>query len=157
MLKYKDTAVVFEEIPDCVTLAINITNCPFHCKGCHSPNLRMDIGDELTKFTMDELLKNNSGVNCVLFLGDGNDVDSLCDMSLYVKNTHPELKTAIYSGYEDVLDAYKCVFDYIKTGGYDESKGPLNSQTTNQRLYKNNNGFLEDITRLFWRKIGGLL
>ena len=45
MIKYKtDTVqVVFEEIPDEVTLAIEITNCPGMCVGCHSPWLRGDI------------------------------------------------------------------------------------------------------------------
>ena len=36
MLKYVNTGVVFQEIPDEVTLAINISNCPCHCPGCHS-------------------------------------------------------------------------------------------------------------------------
>ena len=39
MLKYVDTKVVFAEVPDEVTLAINISNCPCHCDGCHSEYL----------------------------------------------------------------------------------------------------------------------
>lgn len=44
MLKYVDARVVFQEIPDEITLAINISNCPCHCKGCHSQYLAEDIG-----------------------------------------------------------------------------------------------------------------
>ena len=50
MLKYvpQMTSVVLEEIPDRVTLAVDISNCPGHCEGCHSPFLREDIGEPLT-------------------------------------------------------------------------------------------------------------
>ena len=44
MLKYVNTDIVFQEIPDEVTLAINISNCPCHCPGCHSHYLWEDIG-----------------------------------------------------------------------------------------------------------------
>ena len=45
-------------------------------------------------------------------------------------------------------------FDYIKIGPYIRHLGPLNSPTTNQRLYrkKNDNSF-EDITSRFWRNV----
>ena len=46
MLKYYNAMVVFEEIPDEITLAINITNCPCHCVGCHSKFLWEDVGTE---------------------------------------------------------------------------------------------------------------
>lgn len=31
MLKYVNCGIVFQEIPDEVTLSINISNCPCHC------------------------------------------------------------------------------------------------------------------------------
>ena len=39
MLKYVNTDIVFQEIPDEVTLAVNISNCPCRCPGCHSQYL----------------------------------------------------------------------------------------------------------------------
>ena len=46
-------------------------------------------------------------------------------------------------------------FDYIKLGPYSEEFGPLNSVTTNQRMYKvvkqNGNYELVDITNKFWK------
>lgn len=48
MLKYVSYDIVFQEIPDEVTLAINLSRCPNRCPGCHSPHLRDDIGDELS-------------------------------------------------------------------------------------------------------------
>ena len=44
MLKYVNTEITFSEVPDEITLCINISNCPCHCKGCHSPYLAEDIG-----------------------------------------------------------------------------------------------------------------
>ena len=47
MLKYVDTKVTFSEVPDEISLCISISNCPNHCKGCHSPYLAEDIGKPL--------------------------------------------------------------------------------------------------------------
>ena len=58
--------VVFEEIPDEITIAINITNCPCKCKGCHSKFLWGDIGTELTESEINKIIKENSGITCVL-------------------------------------------------------------------------------------------
>ena len=76
MLKYvpQMTSVVLEEIPDRVTLAVDISNCPGHCEGCHSPFLREDIGEPLTAAIIDTLVRDNFGVNCFLFLGEGRDI-----------------------------------------------------------------------------------
>ena len=55
MLKYVDAKVVFAEVPDEVTLAINISNCPCHCEGCHSSYLAEDIGDILDVKSLDKI------------------------------------------------------------------------------------------------------
>ena len=39
MLKYANFDIVFQEVPEEVTLAINISNCPNQCPGCHSKNV----------------------------------------------------------------------------------------------------------------------
>ena len=49
MLKYTNTDIVFQEIPDEVTLAVNLSGCPCRCPGCHSPQLWGDIGEPLTR------------------------------------------------------------------------------------------------------------
>ena len=35
MVRFYNFDIVFAEIPDEVTLAINITGCPYRCPGCH--------------------------------------------------------------------------------------------------------------------------
>ena len=158
MVKYLNAEVVFEEIPDEVTLAINITNCQNHCPGCHSPELRDDIGEELTPEKLNELIDKNDGITCVCFMGEGNDITSLLDLALIVAKRG--LAAALYSGREHVEEEYGAVFTYIKEGPYIESRGPLNKETTNQRLYKIHHrvvdGNLElefnDITYRFWNR-----
>lgn len=156
MIKYKpDTVqVVFEEIPDYVTLAIEITNCPGHCVGCHSPWLREDIGDELTVEKLRELIDNNKGINCVCFMGEGKDPEALKRLALSVtlRSDFP-YKVALYSGREEVEDDYDDYFDFIKIGPFIPDFGPLNKETTNQRLYEITDDGRKDITSKFWKKI----
>ena len=107
----------------------------------------------MTTDAIDELLTANNGVNCFLFLGDGQDREGICKLAEHIKNTYPNISTAIYSGYDWMLDEYCEVFDYIKTGGYIEEMGDLTSPTTNQRLYKRNTeGVFEDVTFLFQKR-----
>lgn len=150
MIKYKDSYVVFEEIPNMVSLAVNITNCQNMCVGCHSPELRLNNGKELTNEEVDNLINSNYGINCFLFMGEGKDKERLLEIAKYVKEEH-NLKIAIYSGRPKVeCDFYK-IFDYIKVGEYKEEFGPLNKETTNQRLYEVSSNDVRDITNLFWK------
>ena len=155
MIKYKpDTvAVVFSEIPDEVTLAVEITNCPGHCVGCHSPWLREDIGEELTVEKLRDIIDRNIGVTCVCFMGEGKDREALKKLAFSIKlrSDYP-YKTALYSGREEIEDEMYNYFDYVKLGPYIEKYGPLNKETTNQRLYEIVNGEKKDITYKFWRK-----
>ena len=168
MIKYKpDTVqVVFEEIPDEVTLAIEITNCPGMCEGCHSPWLREDIGEKLTVGRLSDLIDQNKGITCICFMGEGKDPEALKSLafSIHLRNDFP-YKVALYSGRDEVEQDYDRFFDYIKVGPYIPSRGPLNKDTTNQRLYEVEwlydkddmaNGTIKtrrhDITYKFWNK-----
>ena len=150
MLKYVPelTDTVIEEIPDRVTLAIEISNCRGNCPGCHSPFLKDDIGEELTPAVIDKLIKDNYGINCFLFLGEGRDSEMLLTLARYIRNTYPALEIAVYSGRDKVEDEFFDEFDFVKTGPYIEALGPLNKRTTNQRLYYHG----KDITSRFWKR-----
>ena len=151
MIKYSDSFVVFEEIPDKVSLALNITNCANNCPGCHSPELALDMGQELTEDTIDRLINENSGANCFLFMGEGRDYKILLELDMYIKEKYPYMAVGVYSGRDEVEDEYYKVFDYVKVGPYKEDLGPLNKRTTNQRLYKMVDGVKTDITGRFWK------
>ena len=146
MIKYIQSMVTFEEIPTEVTLSLSISNCQNRCSGCHSPELRCNIGTELTNEVLDELINKNNGISCVLLLGEGNDRSRLIDIAKRVRNEH-KLAVALYSGRDNVEEDVWNAFDYVKIGRYVASLGPLNKVTTNQRLYKSG----KDITNLFWK------
>lgn len=159
MLKYLPsmTSVVNEEIPDRLTLAVDISNCQGSCVGCHSPFLKTDIGEELTEDAVGSLVSDNFGVDCFLFLGEGNDLRALLSLASFVRSLG--LAAALYSGRAEVEAEVYRAFDYVKVGPYIESLGPLDAPTTNQRLYKVSldpsapEGYsLTDITSRFWRK-----
>ena len=159
-MKYTGAEITFAEVPDEITLCINISNCPCHCKGCHSPYLAEDIGEELTEDSLHKLISSNEGITCVSFMGgDSNpkEVDRLADIVQVCYG----LKAAWYSGVQILnKDIHIWNFSYIKLGPYIEELGPLNSKTTNQRMYKvvythYDDGTagheLEDITYRFWK------
>ena len=128
---------------------MDISSCRGNCEGCHSPFLREDIGEELTAAVIDALVADNFGVNCFLFLGEGQDPDALLSLARHARSLG--LEVALYSGREEVEPPFWQVFDYIKLGPYRPSCGPLNKRTTNQRLYRVHDGRHEDITARFWR------
>ena len=152
MLKYVDAKVVFAEVPDEVTLAINISNCPCQCKGCHSSYLAQDIGTELTFNEVRKLIKKNSGVSCIAIMGGDAEPDKINTLASFIINHYNSIKVAWYSGRQELNNNIDlCNFDYIKLGPYKEEFGPLNSRTTNQRFYKVNGKELVDITSKFWK------
>lgn len=148
MVKYIKslTNIVFEEIPDMVTLAVSISNCQNNCFGCHSSFLKKDIGDELDEDEISRMIEENYGINCFLFLGEGNDINTILSLNDFIKAKYG-IETAIYSGRDSVEDIFFDKFDFVKVGSYNHNLGPLNKRTTNQRLY--HHGI--DITDKFWK------
>ena len=150
MLKYLNTQVTFAEVPDEITLCINITGCKNGCKNCHSSYLAEDIGKPLNWGSLNALIYINTGISCVAFMGGDNDPKAVSRLAEKVKSLG--LKTAWYSGRQELSkDINLENFDYVKLGPYMEKFGPLNSRTTNQRMYKVHDCELEDIRSKFWK------
>jgi len=154
-MKYTTYDIVFREIPDEVTLAINLSNCPFRCENCHSLELQRDSGEELTSKTLTDLITQNPGITCVCFMGGDRSLIELKALSrAAAKHT---IKRAWYSGRSELPKEMLTYFDYIKVGPYLKERGPLDSGTTNQRLYRvslhNSGSYLaEDVTHLLQKK-----
>ena len=152
MLKYANYDIVFQEVPDEVTLAINISNCPNHCPECHSKYLWADVGDVLDRKSLDDLIeKYRSGITCVCFMGGDASPYEVANLSMHVKNQFNGLKTGWYSGKDNLPEAFHAeTFDYIKLGHFDSKYGPLDALTTNQRMMKRlADGRVKDITNRF--------
>lgn len=166
MLKYLNTQVTFAEVPDEITLCINITGCKNGCKNCHSSYLAEDIGKPLDEDSLVELMLDNKGITCVAFMGGDSEpayINWLADIMRSMNDTPgswADVKIAWYSGRKEIpQDICLKNFDYIKLGPYIEECGPLDNPNTNQKMYKVNKTYeetglyvLEDITRLFWKE-----
>lgn len=153
-LKYATYEVVFREFPDEITLAINIAGCPNNCPGCHSAYLLQNKGIDLTTGELDKLIESNEGITCIGFMGGDISPKSVVELSRYVKAMYPHLKTGWYSG-RTYFPLNHGTFNYIKHGPYIKDKGPLNNPNTNQVMYENIGGTIEnptfiDITKKFW-------
>ena len=152
MLKYFNYDIVFQEIPNEVTLAINITNCPNRCKGCHSPHLQKDIGRTLDKKLIISLMeKYASAITCFCFMGGDGDPRMVAELGNFLRLHYPQIKVAWYSGCARLPEGFdNSVFQYIKLGGYIEELGDLKSETTNQHLFEiQQDGSMNDISYLF--------
>lgn len=147
MFKFYRYKVVFQEIPNEVSLSFSITGCKNNCSGCHSPYLREDIGNELTEDILTDIIKNNKYITCILFFGGDHDKEYLKKLVNTIRSNF-NLKIALYSGNDIIDNDLYNIFDYIKIGSYNKDKGPLKSKTTNQCLINTRTG--EDITYMFW-------
>ena len=137
--------VTFSEVPDEISLCIEISNCPCHCKGCHSSYLAEDIGKELNIDSLYELISSNKGITCVCLMGGDSNPEYINILGKTIKKHH--LKSVWYSGRQELSkDINLKNFDYIKLGPYIEELGPLNSKTTNQRFYEVVQIYYEDGT-----------
>ena len=164
MLKVASYDVVFQEIPGVVTLALNLSGCPCHCKGCHSPHLWEDTGEVLDEDLVADLLgRYGSQVTCVVFMGGDQAPEEVAHWAEYISHRQPSLRMAWYSGKpytpETSFNFQLSTFNFVKFGPYIESLGGLKSEKTNQRLYKrvgqgtpDSPYEWEDITSVFWKK-----
>lgn len=151
-LKYLGYSIVFQEVPDEVTLAINISGCPHKCEGCHSKYLWEYEGNYLSDDLIELIEKYQGLITCVCFMGGDQNFEELCLAALIAK--YCGLKVALYSGASEINlgNNLSISFDYIKTGPYNATLGGLNSPTTNQRMYQWIDNTWKDITYKFWKK-----
>lgn len=142
MLKCCSYDIVCQEIPDEITLAVNISCCPNRCPGCHSPWLWDNQGEPMTEEMLALLIgKYSSAITCFCFMGGDADPYEISRLCSWIKSRYPHLKTAWYSGRTDIPEGFAISqVDYIKLGPFIESLGGLRSPTTNQVLYRVHKG-----------------
>lgn len=155
MLRYADYDIVFQEIPDQVTLAVNLAGCPNRCPGCHSPQLQRPIGEELTEEALRGLLARYGGsATCICLMGGDGDTQAVGRLLAFVRREYPTLYTGWYSGRTALPEGFPVeVLDYLKLGPYVAALGGLKSPATNQRLYRiAADGSRTDLTHRFRSK-----
>lgn len=156
-LKYVNHDIVFQEYPDEVTLAINLSRCPNGCPGCHSAFLGEDVGEDLTSERLLGIVATyESAITCVGFQGGDNDPAALCALAAALRHAYPHIKVGWYSGRPQLAEVNLALFDYVKLGPWIAELGPLSARTTNQRMYRIDHDAargpqMVDITSRFWR------
>ena len=144
--------ITTQDVPDELALAISLSGCHIHCKGCHSA-FTWDpfFGELLTDDMFRNIIKNNKYASCVLFYGGEWQLERLLELIEIAKEYN--LKVCLYTGLELEKVDKKLInsLDYLKVGPYIEKLGGLNKKTTNQKMYKIENGKLIDITNKFYQ------
>jgi len=127
--------VVFQEIPEEMSLAVWLSGCIVRCPACNQRYLWEDKGTPLDVETLCGLLNNNQGVTCCLLMGGEHNIDALTELFMYA---HKRIKTAWYCGLDRLPKQHQGILQYLdwyKEGHFDIELGGLDSPTTNQRLY----------------------
>lgn len=153
-MRYYTKDVVFQEVPNEISLSYSICGCPLNCDGCSwKSGLTVNSEEkELTDIEFEIDLKKYKGlVSCVLFLGGEWEKDSLLDkLNIALKYGY---KTCLYTGLEleNIDKNILSKLDYIKTGRYIKELGGLNNPNTNQKFIDLKRNTL--LNNLFLRRI----
>ncbi len=146
-LKYLGYGITFQEVPNEVSLVINISGCPHKCDGCHSEYLWEYEGRNISK-DIDDIIKSYDGMfTCVCIMGGDQNTEEL----YYLFNHIKELgyKTCLYSGLDSVQTLKDLNLDYLKIGKYNYLLGGLDSIKTNQIFYTIKDGEFINTTYMF--------
>jgi anaerobic ribonucleoside-triphosphate reductase activating protein len=139
--------VVFQEVPNHVSLAFTVSGCPLRCEGCHSQDTwAIDSGKPLSNIQFSQYLnKYKAMITCVLFLGGEWSPDQL--ISKLTMAQQMGFKTCLYSGFERLPKRITQHLDFLKTGPWISHLGGLDQPHTNQTFINVNTG--EDLTYIF--------
>lgn len=155
-LKYFSYTIALQEVPDEVSLIVNISGCPYHCDGCHSDYLRKYEGRYICEDIKEIIRKYEGLITCVCFMGGDQNCAELVELLRIVHDYN--LKTCLYTGANNVSnDLHRAMehLDYVKIGSYNKELGDLSSVTTNQYMLKKiSNTSWENITNKFTRSKG---
>lgn len=153
MLKYESTLVTFTEIPQEISLCFNITNCPCNCRECFEPWLAKDYGKPLDINNIGLEVKAHPHISCICFMGGDRDHSYLSSLCKEIHKIYPEIKLAMYSGFQQRDPTLEEQLNYYKCGPFIPEQGPLNSKTTNQIFWvKQPDGSWENQTYLFQKE-----
>jgi len=147
-----DYSITHLEMPGDICLTFYISECQNRCPDCHSQDLWKPVGSELPGCFVPLLQLYRQRISCICFLGEGRNTAAehtefahLCNIARQY-----ELKTCLYSGRDCEIEDWMLCFDFVKVGSYQKEFGPITETTTNQKMYKINNGKHIDVTHIFW-------
>ncbi len=133
-MNYLNAQIVFQEVPNEISLALLIGGCPMKCPGCHSSHSwSKNVGKSLGPEEFESLLNQyKEYISCVVFLGGEWEPEVLTKHLDFSSNL--KLKTCLYTGLEleDVSPKILDSLTYIKCGPFKKEFGGLKSPRTNQ-------------------------
>ncbi len=142
---FSNIQIVFQEVPDEISLAFSISGCNLKCKSCHSKETwNPYYGNFLNEIDFEKKIKKYKNmISCVLFYG-GEWNKNLINYILIAKKEN--FKIALYTGLEldSITEEIKINLNYIKTGRYIEDLGGLRNKNTNQNFYILENGKIKE-------------
>ena len=145
-LKYISTCIALQELPDEISLIINVSGCPHRCEGCHSRYLWEYKGRDLLPDISALIQEYKEYISCICIMGGDYNISELNHIFTLISQSG--LKTCLYTGLNHIPVGLNSL-DYIKIGEYRNTLGGLDKCTTNQRFYKRINGQYKDITNIF--------
>lgn len=133
-MRYAFTDVVFQEVPDEISLLFFICGCPHRCPGCHSASLwREEQGLELSADVYCAWLDRYQGlVSCILFFGGEWWPDELIQLLKLAQSRG--FKTCLYTGLNAVSPELQQHLNYLKTGPWMARLGGLDQPGSNQKF-----------------------
>ena len=101
MLLVYSHAISLLEVPNEISLCLNISECPCKCKGCSEPYLQESRGTPLTIEFLNRLLDKykNYNLTCISFMGGDSDHIYLLDILKYVKDKNIKTPLLMSKGY----------------------------------------------------------
>jgi len=126
--------ILFQEVPDEVSLGFTVMGCQLRCKGCHSTDTWSEYGGSpLTAETFRTYLKQYVDyISCVIFFGGEWQAEKLIEM-LDISHDF-KLKTCLYTGLNQVPEKIIKRLTFLKTGPWIRELGGLDQATTNQKF-----------------------
>lgn len=125
--------VVFQEVPNEISLSFSIAGCKNNCKNCSWKNCDIKAKKLTDSLYKSFLHKYKGYISCILFLGGEWNSEDLINKLKLAKEYG--FKTCLYTGLYDVDNKIKENLDYLKVGPYIEELGGLNSLKTNQKFF----------------------
>lgn len=144
--------IVWQEVPNEVSLVFLISGCPLRCHGCHSADSwKSNLGKELSVDYLRKRLHQYAGMlTCVLFMGGEWQPETLLNLLRLVRHEFG-LKTCLYTGFErnELPQFLFSELTFLKTGRWIAKLGGLDSRTSNQQFMDLRTGEL--LNHLFWK------
>jgi anaerobic ribonucleoside-triphosphate reductase activating protein len=143
-------SIVFQEVPNEISLCFSITGCKVGCNGCHSTELwNAHYGMPLNRHNFIAWLNKYKGlISCVVFFGGEWQPQALVEKLIIAKNLG--FKTCLYSGEKHIDINISQHLTFLKTGAWRAELGGLESLSTNQIFRDLSTG--EKLNHLFTKK-----